>query len=248
MFPILRLAALATLALGCTPRGTEATPPRLSEPAPSAQVAPPAVSTVSSAQASAPAAAEPGSANAGAAVASPAPAREPAPSTDPPPVEEAPLFDESGAPLPQTEERPNTEAPLFKAHAEALFTAIVADDPELAMRFFFPRVAYEQVKDVQNPGLDWERRLVAAFERNVHEYHRVLGKRGEGATLVGLEVPESRAQWMKPGREGNRIGYFRVLHARLRWRDAEGKERDFDVTSLISWRGHWYVVHLHGFK
>ena len=63
-----------------------------------------------------------------------------------------------------------------------------------------------------------------------------------------LEVPEARAEWMKPGREGNRIGYYRVLRSRLIYTDADAKERSLEVTSLISWRGEWYVVHLHGFE
>ena len=53
---------------------------------------------------------------------------------------------------------------------------------------------------------------------------------------------------MKPGSEGNRIGYFRVLRSQLRFTLADGKTKDFELTSLISWRGQWYVVHLNGFK
>jgi len=30
--------------------------------------------------------------------------------------------------------------------------------------------------------------------------------------------------------------------------EVKGKERSLEVTSLISWRGEWYVVHLTGFK
>jgi hypothetical protein len=30
--------------------------------------------------------------------------------------------------------------------------------------------------------------------------------------------------------------------------ESDAKERSFDVSSLISWRGEWYVVHLTGFK
>jgi hypothetical protein len=30
--------------------------------------------------------------------------------------------------------------------------------------------------------------------------------------------------------------------------ETAGRERSFDVTSLISWRGDSYVVHLTGFK
>jgi hypothetical protein len=52
---------------------------------------------------------------------------------------------------------------------------------------------------------------------------------------------------MKPGREGNKVGYYRVLRSKLRFTLPNGKERPLELTSLISWRGEWYVVHLHGF-
>jgi hypothetical protein len=65
---------------------------------------------------------------------------------------------------------------------------------------------------------------------------------------VELKVPEDRARWMKPGSEGNKLGYFRVLRSELRYTDAESKEHSLEITSLISWRGEWYVVHVHGFK
>ena len=158
------------------------------------------------------------------------------------------MKDASGQVLPQTEDKPRTDSPFFQQQARKLFDAIVADDPGLARSFFFPVVAYEQVKDVKNPARDWEYRLIAAFERQVHEYHRLLGKRRAETRFLRLEVPESRAEWMKPGREGNRLGYYRVLRSRLFYADADGKERSLEVTSLISWRGEWYLVHLHGFE
>jgi hypothetical protein len=183
-------------------------------------------------------------------------AKEPAPSASSAPsaavpassVEPPALKDAAGQVLPQTEEKPRTDSPFFQQQARRLFDAIVADDPGLARSFFFPLVAYEQVKDVKNPARDWEYRLIAAFDRQLHEYHRLLGKRRAEARFLRLEVPEERAEWMKPGREGNRVGYYRVLRSRLFYLDADGKERSLEVTSLISWRGEWYLVHLHGFE
>jgi hypothetical protein len=63
-----------------------------------------------------------------------------------------------------------------------------------------------------------------------------------------MDVPEDKARWMRPGSEGNKLGYFRVLDSKLRYQDASGGARAIDVKSLISWRGEWYVVHVHGFK
>ena len=53
---------------------------------------------------------------------------------------------------------------------------------------------------------------------------------------------------MKPNSEGNRIGYYRVLRSRLKVNKPDGSEVALEITSMISWRGEWYVVHLHGFK
>ncbi len=158
------------------------------------------------------------------------------------------LKDADGKALPQTETKPRVDSPFFQFQAQELFAAIVSDDPKRARSFFFPLTAYELVKDVQNPGRDWELRLIKAFERDVHDYHRKLGKRRAETRFLRLDVPEARAEWMKPGREGNRLGYYRVLRSRLVYADETGKERSLEVTSLISWRGEWYLVHLNGFE
>lgn len=131
---------------------------------------------------------------------------------------------------------------------QLLAEAILAGDGERARSTFFPLLAYAQVKDVQKPERDYRFRLLAHFDRDVREYRKALGKDAERATFLGVEVPEDRAQWMKPGKEGNRIGYYRVLRSKLRFRLPSGAERAFELTSMISWRGEWYVVHLHGFE
>jgi len=161
---------------------------------------------------------------------------------------EPPLVDAEGKPLPQTEDKPSTTDERFQRRIKLLVQAIRDDDPSLALPAFFPVIAYRQVKDVAKPDRDWKLRLVAAFERNVHEYHRELGAAAKTAELSAVEVPEDKARWMKPGSEGNRIGYYRVLRSRLRLSLADGKTKEFEITSLISWRGEWYVVHLNGFK
>lgn len=169
---------------------------------------------------------------------------------DPPKAEtiEPALVGSDGKPLPQTEDVPRTDSPAFLERMRRLVAAIRTDDPEVARSAFFPVVAYEQVKAIAHPARDWERRLFAAFARNVHEYHRSFGKSAGTLELVGVDVPEASSRWMKPGSEGNRIGYHRVLRSRLRVKDASGRERALEITSMISWRGEWYVVHLHGFE
>jgi hypothetical protein len=170
-----------------------------------------------------------------------------APAKAPEPAE-APLLDNAGQPLPQTDDRPSTSSPYFQKRIELLARAIVEDNPELAVSTFFPLVAYRQVKDVARPERDYELRLLANFRRDIHDYHKKLGRDASQAKLAGVDVPEESARFMKPGSEGNKVGYFRVLRSTLRFTLPSGHEKKLELTSLISWRGEWYVVHVAGFK
>ena len=163
-------------------------------------------------------------------------------------ADDPPLIGPDGKPLPQTEEKPSVSSERFRGRMKQLSDSILTGDVERGRNTFFPLAAYAQVKDVQKPERDYRYRLMANFARDVREYHKALGKEPERAEFLGVDVPEERAQWMKPGKEGNRLGYYRVLRSRLRFRLASGAEKSFELTSMISWRGEWYVIHLHGFE
>jgi hypothetical protein len=164
------------------------------------------------------------------------------------PVELEALAAADGKALPQTDARPSTASPHFQRRIADVARAIKTGDAELAREAFFPLVAYRQVKDIAKPERDYKFRLLANFARDVKEYHQALGGDAERTEFVGIDVPEDQVRWLGPGSEGNKIGYFRVLRAHLRFRLSTGSERSLELTSLISWRGEWYVVHLHGFK
>ena len=149
--------------------------------------------------------------------------------------------------LPQTRDRPAASSPALDARAASLWDAIVHDEPDRAMPFFFPVTAYEQVKAISSPASDWRRRLVAAYKRDIHGLSKRLGDKAASAKLVRLDVPNDRARWVEPDEEYNKIGYWRVYGSRIVY-EVDGKERALDISSLISWRGEWYVVHLTGFK
>ena len=126
---------------------------------------------------------------------------------------------------------------------KGLWEAIVADEPARAMAFFFPLGAYRQVKDISDPASDWNRRLAAAYSRDIHALHARLGDGASRARLVSFEVPQERARWVEPGEEYNKIGYYRVFGSRLHYA-IDDAPHVIEVKSLISWRGDWYVVHL----
>jgi len=69
------------------------------------------------------------------------------------------------------------------------------------------------------------------------------GADAASARFVGLDVPESQAVLVQPGEESNQLSYWRVYATTLRY-SVNGASNSFPVTSLISWRGEWYVVHL----
>jgi hypothetical protein len=163
--------------------------------------------------------------------------------------EGAPTRDETGK-LPQTHARPDPAGPSgapFEARVRALFEGIAQDDVARAMPFFFPLPAYAQVKAIANPAADWKARLVAHYARDIHALHAKLGPNAARARFVAADVPMDRARWVDPGEEYNRIGYFRVYGTKLRG-EIDGAPVSIDVTSLISWRGEWFVVHLTGVK
>lgn len=157
------------------------------------------------------------------------------------------LLAADGTLLPQTEQQPLTSSSSFQRRMRRVAQAILTGEVKKARSSFFPLLAYAQVKGVKNPEHDYRTRLLAHFERDLEKYHRDLGEQAAHATFLGITVPTARAEWMKRGSEGNRLGYFRVRHSKLRFRLANGEERAFDLASLISWRGEWYVVHLAGF-
>jgi hypothetical protein len=147
------------------------------------------------------------------------------------------------ATLPQTRDEPVASGAMFNTGVNDLWEAVVNDDTRSAMPFFFPLAAYLQVKAISDPADDWQDRLVAAYDRDIHFLHRSLGANAAQAQLVGIDLPQSQAEWITPGVEYNKIGYWRVYGTRLRY-TINGRAQSFAVASLISWRGEWYVVHL----
>jgi len=111
------------------------------------------------------------------------------------------------------------------------------------LAFFFPKSAYLQVKAISDPATDYNQRLIANYAQDVHTMHAQLGANAASAQFVGIDVPSGQAVLVRPGAEYNKGSYWRVYGTTVRYR-VDGQERTFPVTSMISWRGQWYVVHL----
>ena len=124
--------------------------------------------------------------------------------------------------------------------AGRLFDAIKQGRPELGDAFFFPREPFLPLKDVQDPGRYYAE-LIRAYHQNIKDLH-TRRKSWEGAALRGFKIDEEPKR-VPPGREWNKIGYFRTRHAKLEY-EVAGHRRFIEVHTLISWEGHWYVTHL----
>ncbi len=145
--------------------------------------------------------------------------------------------------LPQTDERPSASGATFTASVDGLWEAIRQDKPELALPFFFPKSAYLQVKEISDPAGDFQNRLIANYEEDIHTLHAHLGANAANAKFVGISVPDAQAVFVQPGEESNKGSYWRVYGTTMQY-EVDGQTGSFPVTSLISWRGQWYVVHL----
>jgi hypothetical protein len=78
--------------------------------------------------------------------------------------------------LPQTRDMPAPTGAV-ETRAAALWDAIVNDDPDRAMPFFFPVGAYEQTKAITNPAVDWKHRLIGNYLRDIHATARACATR-----------------------------------------------------------------------
>jgi hypothetical protein len=145
----------------------------------------------------------------------------------------------------QTRARPPVSSHDFRAEMTDLWAAIASGRPALGLPAFFPLVAYEQVKAIADPAADWRNRLVAEYKQDVLAAHALLGRTARHASLLRVVIPESAADWIDPGVCDNGVGYWHVANSRLVYR-AGGQVRSVGISTLISWRGRWYVVHLGG--
>jgi hypothetical protein len=144
--------------------------------------------------------------------------------------------------LPQTRTLPSQDDPAFQARVEALWQAIVDGNPAEGAPAFFPLQAYIQVKAISDPVHDYQTRLIANYDQDIESLHASVVAAGGPPSFVSVQVPPA-AQWILPGVEYNKGSYWRVYGTTVAY-TAGGQRHAFEIHSLISWRGEWYVVHL----
>jgi hypothetical protein len=144
------------------------------------------------------------------------------------------------APDPLNKAKPPLTSPDLDERAAHLIDALVRDDPAVADDFFFPRAPFIPLKDVADPGRYFDQ-LLATYHRDIRSLHAER-KDWTGATFVSFELG-TPPTWVAPGKEYNKIGYFRTFGGKLRYRVGD-KTKEIAVSTIISWDGRWYVTHL----
>ena len=168
------------------------------------------------------------------------------PTTAVPPSTTLPEAVDAAGSLPQTHVLPTSTDPQFLARMGALCSAIGAGNPGLAQDAFFPLGAYVQVKGISDPVHDYQTRLIADYDQDIDYLHAYVTSAAEPGALSYVHVPDA-AEWILPGVEYNKGSYYRVYGTVLGC-TIGGQQHTFDVASLISWRGEWYVVHLRSIR
>ena len=140
----------------------------------------------------------------------------------------------------ENRQKPELASPDLTERARHLFEAIVSGEPERGDDFFFPRAPFLPLKDVADPGRYFDQ-LLATYHRDIRELHR-RQRPCNTARFVSFELG-TNPSWVAPGREYNKIGYYRTFHGKLRWAN-EGSSGTIDVTTIISYQGRWYTTHL----
>ena len=139
---------------------------------------------------------------------------------------------------------PPTEGPELQERAKSLLEAVIHDEPQLGDSFWFPKEPFIPLKDVKGPDKYWEQ-LHRTYANDVHALHKKR-KSWAGVVFEKFEIG-SKPKWVKPGEEANKIGYHRSFRGKLSY-TVDGQTDSFEVRTVITWQGRWFITHLSKFK
>jgi hypothetical protein len=136
---------------------------------------------------------------------------------------------------------PPTSSDELTVRAKHLLEAIAKDDPTLAADIVFPREGFLAMRDVSDPGKEWEKRVGTPFEKSLHRAAKRT-KGGDRVHFVSLELGHAVVQ-TTPKRHGWKKPLWNVKHSRLTY-IVDGKSRTITIGEMTAWRGAWYVTRL----
>ena len=138
---------------------------------------------------------------------------------------------------------PSSIAPDLADRSRHLVEAIAKDDPLLAQDFVFPRDAYAASHDRSDASSVWDKKVLAAFGRDIHTLHKRI-KNSAHAAFLTFELGHEVQQITPKPKDFDRP-LWRAKHSKITI-SIDGKTDRIDIAEMMGWRGAWYVTRLRG--
>lgn len=136
---------------------------------------------------------------------------------------------------------PAASAEELTARSRHLLEAIARDNADLGVDMLFPRDAYIAAHDSADPGKTWDAKVLGAFRRSVHTYHR-RSKGIENVQFVSFELGHAVLQ-ITPKKHDWKRPLWRVHRSKITC-TIDGRTQRLEIAEMTSWRGNWYVTKL----
>lgn len=153
-------------------------------------------------------------------------------------VDAAPDVVDSG---PADDAMPPATSPDLTTRGRHLLEAIAQDNPDLATDILFPRDAWSNAREGQDPTKQWDDKIKPAFVSSVHYWNKHTKDIGR-AQFVSFEIGKT-VQQITPKKKEWKKPLWEVKHGKLTF-SIDGQQKHIEVLEMVSWRGAWYVTHL----
>lgn len=122
-----------------------------------------------------------------------------------------------------------------------LLEAIAQDNPDLAKDVVYPREAWMQTKDAQDPGKLWDSKVQSAFKKSVHRSHK-RRKHMDRAKFIGFELGKN-VSLVPPKKKDLKKPAWRVKRSKILF-SVDDKSLSIEIAEMTAYRGAWYVTRL----
>lgn len=148
------------------------------------------------------------------------------------------FFSASGIPVQNQQKGSLPDVSSAEQGAARLLDAIQTKDSSKAADFFFPKEAFDLVKDLPKPER-YHRKLVKWYEEDIVKEH----PRFRAGDWRFESVELGRCRWKAVGAEQNKAAYWSCSRNFVTAVSGT-KKRRFEIRVLINWGDRWYVTHL----
>ena len=136
---------------------------------------------------------------------------------------------------------PASSSAELTTRARHLLEALAQNNPDLAADILFPRDAWANARDGQDPTKQWEEKIKPGFQTSVHYWNKHT-KDISRAQFVSFEIGKT-VQQLTPKKKEWKKSLWQVKHSQLTF-SIDGQTKHIEIAEMVGWRGAWYIVHL----